>query len=161
MPNWIESGFLKSSILYILPKYTFQARSISLQAAVEHTGKWWLVPHCAALLMHRFSLRDIPFEVIYRIKIKIPKLQNLPNYSFSQKNHKDPHLLFVVGPADVGLEGWKMEWDVFLLVRKGTDWTRNQFGGCTKWHQQEEEGRVLSVYVSSSVVSDSLWPHGL
>ena len=59
--------------------------------------------------MHHFSLRDIPFEVIYRIKIKIPKLQNLPNYSFSQKNHEDLHLLFVVDLADVGLEGSEME----------------------------------------------------
>ena len=54
-----------------------------------------------------------------------------------------------------------MEWDVFLLASKGTDWTRSQFGGCAKWHQQEGEGRVLCVCVSRSVASDSLWLHGL
>ena len=54
-----------------------------------------------------------------------------------------------------------MEWDVFLLASKGTDWTRSQFGGCAKWHQQEGEGRVLCLCVSHSVASDSLWLHGL
>lgn len=85
-------------------KCTSQARSVSLEIAVEHgrqvvTG---ISLFRTALLTHYLFLSGISFEAICRAVIKRPSA----NYNLLLEGHAmTPLTLFAVGHASAGLEG--------------------------------------------------------
>lgn len=106
-------------------KYTSQAKSVSLQIAVEHgrqvvTG---ISLFRAALLTGYLSLSGIPFEAICRAVIKRPlaKLQLLlEGYTTT---------LFACCRACLQRPAWRGERNVCLLATAGANGTRSHIEG--------------------------------